>query len=352
MIIQEKVTTSWNASNKKHLISKGYLFTKFRDSIEVSVSDLTDSSNIKVLVKCDYCGTEFKRKYGKVIRGRGVTIKDACKSCMVEKTKETNNVLYGCDNTFQYEAFKQKSRETCMDKYGVEYAFLDNEVKEKQRKTVLAKYGCDNVFQSEEIKRKIKDTLLKKYGEEYTTRIPHVKKSISERNRIPYEEVFDEVELSGCKLITSKEDYTSTMSEIEILCKCGELFTTKYAYFKHEGKKQCNTCGIRLRSGENSPRYNKDLTDEERIENRDYPEYVKWRSLVYERDEYTCRGCNDSTGGNLVAHHLNGYNWDKTGRFDIDNGVTLCEICHKEFHMMYGYGDNTILQFYEMFGSL
>lgn len=49
----------------------------------------------------------------------------------------------------------------------------------------------------------------------------------------------------------------------------------------------------------------------------------------------------------LKAHHLDGYNWCKEKRFDISNGVTCCDRCHKLFHKIYGRGKNTKEQFIE-----
>ena len=97
--------------------------------------------------------------------------------------------------------------------------------------------------------------------------------------------------------------------------------------------------------GDKHPKWNSELTEEERLIKRAYPEYTEWRRQVYERDKYTCQICGDNKGGNLVAHHLNGYHWDKKARVDINNGVTLCESCHNDFHSIYGYGDNNIFQF-------
>lgn len=99
--------------------------------------------------------------------------------------------------------------------------------------------------------------------------------------------------------------------------------------------------------GANHPNYNPNITDEEREIQRNYPEYREWRKLVYERDDYTCQICGDGKGGNLNAHHLNGYNWDKENRTNIYNAITLCEKCHIGFHTKYGTGNNTKEQFKE-----
>ncbi|WP_373561663.1 HNH endonuclease [Bacillus sp. AFS073361] len=78
---------------------------------------------------------------------------------------------------------------------------------------------------------------------------------------------------------------------------------------------------------------------------RALPEYRGWRKEVYEKDSYTCQHCLDKTGGNLVAHHLYSWNRYPNLRFDVNNGITLCKDCHKDFHKHYGYGDNTEEQF-------
>lgn len=101
------------------------------------------------------------------------------------------------------------------------------------------------------------------------------------------------------------------------------------------------------RCGPENPNYNPGKTDEEREFGRIIPGYKEWVRAVYERDGYTCQRCGDDRGGNLNAHHLDGYNWCKERRVDVSNGVTLCEVCHTEFHRIYGFHDNTKEQFRE-----
>lgn len=98
--------------------------------------------------------------------------------------------------------------------------------------------------------------------------------------------------------------------------------------------------------GENSPCWNPNITQEEREKGRFIEGYKDFIKEVFKRDNYTCQCCNKH-GGNLNAHHLNGYNWDKEHRTDVDNGITLCEECHREFHKIYGMGNNTKEQFEE-----
>ena len=101
------------------------------------------------------------------------------------------------------------------------------------------------------------------------------------------------------------------------------------------------------RMGKENPNYNPNKSDKERIEGRLIEGYGEWRNQVYKKYNYTCVCCGDSRGGNLNAHHLDGYNWFPEGRTDVNNGVTLCHKCHMLFHSIYGYKNNTKKQFHE-----
>lgn len=76
------------------------------------------------------------------------------------------------------------------------------------------------------------------------------------------------------------------------------------------------------------------------------PQYVKWAKNIKERDEYTCQLCGVN-GGKLNAHHLNSWDTFIEGRYDLDNGITLCDKCHSLYHQIYLKGNNTRHQFEE-----
>ena len=71
-----------------------------------------------------------------------------------------------------------------------------------------------------------------------------------------------------------------------------------------------------------------------------------WRKAVFERDAFTCRKYNIK-GGNLNAHHINNFADFPELRTSIENGITLSEKAHKEFHSLYGKRNNTKEQLIE-----
>jgi len=69
--------------------------------------------------------------------------------------------------------------------------------------------------------------------------------------------------------------------------------------------------------------------------------YALWRTSVFERDGYTCPVCG-KRGGELEAHHVSNFAGCKEGRLDVDNGVTMCISCHRQFHLLFGKESNTL----------
>lgn len=61
-----------------------------------------------------------------------------------------------------------------------------------------------------------------------------------------------------------------------------------------------------------------------------------WRKLIFERDGFACQRCGDIQGDKLRAHHIDGYLQNPGDRANPDNGITLCEGCHRGFHAKYG----------------
>lgn len=143
-------------------------------------------------------------------------------------------------------------------------------------------------------------------------------------------------------------------TKVKICCDCcGEVIDViynNYCNHNHNGLYYCKNCANSiLLSGENHHRWRFDKSDEERINERRYPEYISFVKAVLARDNYTCQCCgkNHST---MEVHHLDGYSWCIEKRTDVTNGITLCPMCHSNFHQKYGKIKNEKWQYMEWLG--
>lgn len=75
-------------------------------------------------------------------------------------------------------------------------------------------------------------------------------------------------------------------------------------------------------------------------------EFRLWREAVFARDNWTCQKYGIK-GIKLHPHHIQNFAQFPELRFAIDNGITLSEKSHKEFHKKYGRKNNTKKQLEE-----
>lgn len=162
----------------------------------------------------------------------------------------------------------------------------------------------------------------------------------NESKRIPLEKIETIAKQRGFNII---KHVFKKNSGSHILCKCpnGHEICINSSHFITEGT-GCKYCA------------NQDEREfKKRFQRRgDRIHGIKaWKGSVFKKDNYICQKCHISGNGNIVAHHLNGYHWDIENRLNINNGVTLCQQCHIEFHNIYGNKNNTIKQYNEWAGT-
>ena len=99
------------------------------------------------------------------------------------------------------------------------------------------------------------------------------------------------------------------------------------------------------RIGELNPRWKGGITSLT-ILIRTHYKYRQWRSDVFTRDNFTCQVCSDNKSGKLNAHHIKSFTkifqqyqitnlqeaLDCEEFWNINNGITLCEKCHREIY--------------------
>lgn len=86
-----------------------------------------------------------------------------------------------------------------------------------------------------------------------------------------------------------------------------------------------------FQKGENHPRYK---GNRQARNGASRYEYKKWHRDVLKQCDYTCRNCG-KRGGRLEAHHVKPWASNPELRFNVSNGIALCEDCHLSIHGHY-----------------
>jgi len=69
------------------------------------------------------------------------------------------------------------------------------------------------------------------------------------------------------------------------------------------------------------------------LNERDNERYVEWREAILRRDHRKCCLCQSKEWP--VVHHIIRWVDDKSKRYDLQNGVTLCTFHHSKYHGLY-----------------
>jgi len=159
-----------------------------------------------------------------------------------------------------------------------------------------------------------------------------------------------------CSLDCASKYKTLTHSKKVICSWCGKEF--KKAKNQIRGNNYCSQKCMgewqtKFRVGESNYNWKGGLLSvSKRI--RSLNKYTDWRKDIFKRDNFTCQCCGDKTGGNLNAHHkkqlldiIKEYHLNEMidvlrceKLWDLNNGITLCENCHRECHQKKGVYEN------------
>lgn len=126
--------------------------------------------------------------------------------------------------------------------------------------------------------------------------------------------------------LCSKACYLKWKPNITLICwECNGYFKVKN-YRKETAHFCSRNCSSQYRDEGKR-------TEDKKI--RQSAKYKAWRTLVFERDNYTCIGCGDynysGRGKSLSLHadHIKPFALYPDLRFEVSNGRTLCVPCHK-----------------------
>lgn len=187
------------------------------------------------------------------------------------------------------------------------------------------------------VNKKRKESHLILYGVDHYSKLDKQKEHMNNLLKLDQDFIAEEFLKANFILIG---EYKNANIPVECICLNHidkGIQKVRYNNIQSGNTKCCDYCSVRVRFGEDHWSWRGGITSENN-KIRSSVEYIEWRSSVFRRDNYTCRCCNSS--GNLQAHHIKNFSDNKDLRFDINNGVTLCKDCHKEFHSKYGKKNN------------
>lgn len=131
------------------------------------------------------------------------------------------------------------------------------------------------------------------------------------------------------KPLTTKDG--KNLSRVRCKCSCGKVKLFLVSRLKNGDYVSCG-CRKKL-TGEAHSSFKKDIPASKRKKYREHRKdsaSVIWKTAVKQKYGNTCVKCGSKQ--KLVAHHLESFADNENLRFDVNNGVCLCEVCHVEYH--------------------
>lgn len=356
LILPQRVTICFTGKQKQHLESLGYEPVPYLTNIEIDVLDLFPKSNIIVRAICDYCGEEFQAPYERITHAKISKVKMvSCNNCKRRKYSD-QKVLDVISNG--------KINPLYWDKNWLEEQYVTKGITADE----IAKLCNVNV---RTIRSYIKEFNIVKWRnpDDYLT---------EEFLTIEYCEKMKSISEIHLDTGFSTSCISNRLSRYGISVRTQSEFMEHYyesddnrALQSTNSKKMWKSSKFRkkhkesMHKAQSDPEYRKRVSarmrgipiedwdgfvgSENRLARGTY-QYDEWRNAIYRRDDYTCQCCGarskKDSPVSLNAHHINNFSTNYELRFNIDNGITLCDSCHSmdnegSFHRLYGTRNNT-----------
>ena len=360
MLVSDIIEVNINRQNYNYYANLNYDIDKdllLRNAkVMVNLKDIPPhSKSTYVKVKCDYCGKVFTKQMNCYTQQHKFIDKDCCCNyqCRMLKIKEVEIFKYGSNskNFIHNQKKSHLGRDTkytmsdlnkvCNEKNihcisDIEY---NAKIFAKKEYDFRCNIHTDFIFQT---------TFSKLQHCNNPCKICRGLKSSANRSK---SSISQAVKIGDSKNYTILTDFIKNIDDIiQFICnkhpEYGVQNTSLWGLI--HSKNNCKCCNVTKETNHWNWSGGK-TSDQEKI--RKSINYKEWRKQVYERDNYTCQCCG-KTGVALNAHHILNFSTYPDLRFDVSNGVTLCEECHSfnkngSFHNVYGNHNNSLEQLKE-----
>lgn len=219
----QMIKAKWHSQTKEHYMSKGYVFTKYKDEFLVKAEDLSRSATAKVKIICDYCGEEYEMAWFHYKEIQDKKQKCACYNCR-HKKRYTNDL-----NERQLKLY-ENALNVCDEKGYI----LVSKMEDIKNNTSYIIYICPTHGKQ---KMRISNLISGKGCPECNI------EAKSELYRLSPDEVEQRIADLGGKLL-NKQDYINRFERNLIIecAYCGTLFTTSLVLFTQHGGQMCSNC--------------------------------------------------------------------------------------------------------------
>lgn len=336
-LVSEKVEVKYT----KYYKDKGFINNDNSNTILVDVTDLPYRSQILITIVCDICGKEAQimyRDYYRAIHGK-VNQKVVCYDKNCKYLKQCEFMADVIETQYDIKDNSYRNRDWLYNEYIVKNRYAPD---------IAVECGID----LRTLRRWINQHGLVSKNDENTINID--KDVLYDLYINKQKTTLEIANIIGCNDVTVGKK----MREYGIK-RYSRSYTFK-RYYKDKGglekiiafsntlenkiKRSCIVRGI-----DESEFYGFLISENLRLRNSS--KYFIWRKSGFERDNYICQCCG-KRGGRLNAHHKENFADNPDLRFEINNGITLCENCHGfaikgGFHNIYGCFYNNTEQLIE-----